>query len=121
MCLLIAQLIIGFFSFFLLRPFTVLMKQTRQAVRAIKQSIFLDVYALYLTSLWVLRTYIDSCFYSSVVYFTNILGQRHFIVKLFYFTICPTCSVYFGFILVLSNFVFNISLGCLFYQYPWAA
>jgi len=32
-----------FFSF-LLQPFTVLMKQTRQAVRAIKKSIFLDVY-----------------------------------------------------------------------------
>jgi hypothetical protein len=29
---------------FLLRPFTVLMKQTRQAVCAVKQSIFLDVY-----------------------------------------------------------------------------
>jgi len=34
------------FFLFLLRPFTVLMKQTRQAVRAVKQSIFLDVYAL---------------------------------------------------------------------------
>jgi hypothetical protein len=33
------------FLFLLLRPLTVLMKQTRQAVRAIKQSIFLDVYA----------------------------------------------------------------------------
>jgi hypothetical protein len=33
------------FFLFLLCPFTVLMKQTRQAVRAIKQSIFLDVYA----------------------------------------------------------------------------
>jgi len=32
------------FLFMLLRPLTVLMKQTRQAVRAIKQSIFLDVY-----------------------------------------------------------------------------
>ncbi len=32
-----------FFSF-LLRLFTVLMKQTRQAVRAVEQSIFLDVY-----------------------------------------------------------------------------
>ena len=32
------------FFLFLLRPFTVLMKQTRQAVRAVKQSIFLDVY-----------------------------------------------------------------------------
>ncbi len=32
------------FSFFLLQLFTVLMKQTRPAVRAIKQSIFLDVY-----------------------------------------------------------------------------
>jgi hypothetical protein len=30
----------------LLWPFTVLMKQTRQAVHAIKQSIFLDVYGL---------------------------------------------------------------------------
>jgi hypothetical protein len=34
-----------FFSFFLLlQPLTELMKQTRQAVHAIKQSIFLDVY-----------------------------------------------------------------------------
>jgi len=33
-----------FFFLFLLWPFTVLIKQTRQAVRAIKQSIFLDVY-----------------------------------------------------------------------------
>ncbi len=32
------------FLFWLLWPLTVLMKQTRQAVRAIKQSIFLDVY-----------------------------------------------------------------------------
>jgi hypothetical protein len=32
------------FLFLLLRPLTVLMKQTRQAVRAVKQSIFLDVY-----------------------------------------------------------------------------
>jgi hypothetical protein len=36
------------FFFFLLRPFTVLMIQTRQAVRAIKQSISLDVYALFI-------------------------------------------------------------------------
>ncbi len=38
---------VSFFSsrlFLLLRPLTVLMKQTRQAVRAINQSIFLDVY-----------------------------------------------------------------------------
>ncbi len=32
------------FFLFLLWPFTVLMKQTRQAVCAIKQSMFLDVY-----------------------------------------------------------------------------
>jgi hypothetical protein len=32
---------------FSLQPFIVLMKQTRQAVRAIKQSIFLDVYEQY--------------------------------------------------------------------------
>ncbi len=35
------------FSFFLLQPFTVLIKQTRQAVCAIKQSIFLDVYGFF--------------------------------------------------------------------------
>jgi hypothetical protein len=35
------------FFIFLLRPFTVLMQQTRQAVRAIKQSIFLYVYAFF--------------------------------------------------------------------------
>ncbi len=35
------------FLFLLLRPFTVLMKQTRQAVCAIKQSIFLDVYGMH--------------------------------------------------------------------------
>ncbi len=41
MCPLLAPLLIVFFSFFfLLRSFTVLMKQTRQAVRVIKQSIF---------------------------------------------------------------------------------
>jgi len=45
MCPLLVQPIIAFFSSFLLRPFTVLMKQTRQAVRAVKQSRFLDVYA----------------------------------------------------------------------------
>ncbi len=44
MCPLLVQLIIGFFFLFLLWPFTVLIKQTRQAVRTIKQSIFLDVY-----------------------------------------------------------------------------
>jgi hypothetical protein len=46
MCPLLAQLIIGFFSFFLLWPFTELMKQTRQAVHAVKQSLFLDVYGM---------------------------------------------------------------------------
>jgi len=40
MCPLLAQLIIAFFFLFLLRPFTVLIKQTRQAVRAVKQSIY---------------------------------------------------------------------------------
>ncbi len=35
------------FFFYLLRPFTVLMKQTRQAVRAVKQSIFLDFYGYF--------------------------------------------------------------------------
>jgi hypothetical protein len=34
----------AFFSSFLLQPLTVLMKQTRQPVNAIKQSIYLDVY-----------------------------------------------------------------------------
>ncbi len=35
------------FLFLLLRPLTVLMKQTRQAVCAIKQSIFLDAYGMH--------------------------------------------------------------------------
>jgi hypothetical protein len=35
MCLLLTPVLIGFF-YFLLRPLTVLMKQTRQAVRAVK-------------------------------------------------------------------------------------
>jgi hypothetical protein len=34
------------FFLFLLRPFTVLMKQTRQAVCTAKQSIFLNVYGI---------------------------------------------------------------------------
>jgi hypothetical protein len=37
---------IAFFSSFLLQPLTVLMKQTRQPVLAIKQPIYLDVYVL---------------------------------------------------------------------------
>ncbi len=43
-----AVLIAYFFSFLAaaLRPLTVLMKQTRQPVRAIKQSIYLNVYDL---------------------------------------------------------------------------
>jgi hypothetical protein len=45
-CLLLAPLIIGFF--FLLRLFTVLMKQTRQVVRVVKQSIFLRCLWVYL-------------------------------------------------------------------------
>ncbi len=40
MCPLLAQLIVGFFSLFMLQPFTVLMKK----MCAVKQSIFLDVY-----------------------------------------------------------------------------
>ncbi len=35
---------VSFFFFLLLWPLTVVMKQTRQAVRAAKQSMFLDVY-----------------------------------------------------------------------------
>jgi hypothetical protein len=40
------------FLFLLLRPLTVLMKQTRQTVRAVKQSIFLDVYGTNLIVDW---------------------------------------------------------------------
>ncbi len=51
-------------KFFLLPPFAVLMRQTRQAVRAIKQSISLDVYGaaqqhLGLRFPWALREEID--------------------------------------------------------------
>ena len=42
--------LIAFFFSFLLRPLTVLMKQTRQPVHAVKQSIYLDVYGL---ALWL--------------------------------------------------------------------
>ena len=42
MCSLLAPLVIVFF--FLLQSFTVLMKQTRQPVHTIRQSIYLDVY-----------------------------------------------------------------------------
>ncbi len=40
-----SAVLIAFFSPFLLRPLTVLMKRTRQPVCTIKQSIYLDVYA----------------------------------------------------------------------------
>jgi hypothetical protein len=39
-----STVLIAFFSSFLLQPLTVLMKQTRQLVHAVKQSIYLDVY-----------------------------------------------------------------------------
>jgi hypothetical protein len=39
-----STVLIAFFSSFLQRPLTVLMKQTRQPVRPVKQSIYLDVY-----------------------------------------------------------------------------
>jgi hypothetical protein len=39
-----SAVLIAFFLLFLLRPLTELMKQTRQPVHAIKQSIYLDVY-----------------------------------------------------------------------------
>jgi len=44
MCSLLVTGFQGFSFHFLMRPLTVLMKQTRQAVWAIKQSIYLDVY-----------------------------------------------------------------------------
>jgi hypothetical protein len=44
------------FFLFLLRLFTVLLKQTRQVVHAIKQSIFLDVYGLTIKGLTDRRT-----------------------------------------------------------------
>jgi hypothetical protein len=48
MCLQLALVLIGFFSFlFLLQLLTVRMKQTRQMVRAIKQSILLRCLWLY--------------------------------------------------------------------------
>jgi hypothetical protein len=47
MCPVLAPGFQGFFFFFLLmQPLTVLTNQTRQAVHAIKQSIYLDVYGL---------------------------------------------------------------------------
>jgi len=45
MCPLLAQPIIAFFSSFFAAAVYSIMKQTWQAVRTVKQSIFLDVYA----------------------------------------------------------------------------
>ncbi len=42
-----SSVLIALFTSFLLRPLTVLMKQTRQPVHAIKQSIYIDVYGQY--------------------------------------------------------------------------
>jgi hypothetical protein len=39
-----SAILVAYFSSFLLRPLTVLMKQTRQPVCTVKQSIYLDVY-----------------------------------------------------------------------------
>jgi hypothetical protein len=46
MCPLLAPGFQGFFFSFLLRPLTVLLKQTRQGVRSIKHLYYLDVYGL---------------------------------------------------------------------------
>ncbi len=54
-----------FFSF-LLQPFTVLMKQTRQAIHAVKQSIFLDVYAQHSGSI-VVVVYAECYFQTKVL------------------------------------------------------
>ncbi len=45
-----STVLIAFFSSFLLQPLTVLMKQTRQPVRTVKQSIYLDVMGITLYS-----------------------------------------------------------------------
>ncbi len=42
-----STVLIAFFLRFLLQPITVLMKQTRQPVRAVKPSVYLDVYGLW--------------------------------------------------------------------------
>jgi hypothetical protein len=47
-----SAVLIAFFSSFLLRPLTVLMKQARQLVYTVKQSIYLDVYGLLFWSCW---------------------------------------------------------------------
>ncbi len=44
--------LIAFFSSFMLRPLTVQMKQTRQLVRAVKKSIYLDVYGCDTQHFW---------------------------------------------------------------------
>jgi len=67
------------FLFLLLQPFTVLMKQTRQAVRAMKQSIFLDVYGGMLLFLSAL----SAAIYSHFFIFNNfIFFQIIFLFKL---------------------------------------
>ncbi len=61
------------FFLFLLRPFTVLMKQTRQAVRAIKQSIFLDVYGAYVHFIYLLLKYFCCYFFPKIGLFTMLV------------------------------------------------
>jgi hypothetical protein len=47
-----SAVLIAFFSYFLEQSLTVLMKQTRQPVCAVKQSIYLDVYGSVISSLY---------------------------------------------------------------------
>jgi hypothetical protein len=68
------------FSFLFMQPLAVLIKQTRQAVRAIKQSIYLDVYdsSTFIKCLFV--TWNQKCREKIWVFWWTILGTLEFLL-----------------------------------------
>jgi len=131
MCPLLAHLIIGLLFFhFLLRLFTVLMKQTRQVLCPVKQPIFLDVYDCSTISIFVnflvIKRYTKSfkislpfslfCLVSSPCHPTNVSSvclyyktlQIHNLWKMAKFWSKPVC-----FLLLVTNALFwaNINYG----------
>jgi len=69
-----SAVLIAFFSSFFLQPLTVLMKQTRQLVRAVKQSIYLDVYGFFAQ---VLLQFFYETFKKWKSHFHRILSNLH--------------------------------------------
>jgi hypothetical protein len=94
MCPLLAPVLIGFF--FLLQPLTVLMKQTRQAVGAIKQSILLRC------------PWLSLKYYASVLSVIDIYGYVHRLEQATFIGQYkdgkPSGKAWIGLVLILQNF-----------------